>query len=362
MTGSPPPTTPAPAPGPTGRGPDRGSTQRVVGVLIAVALLVLLLAIVIMVTRGAGGGPTPSGSPATSPTAAATSSSSASGSASASPTEPSPTAGASAAEVGVLVGAGDIGDCDTREDSMTAALIDGIEGTVFTAGDNAYENGSAEEFATCYDDTWGRHKARTRPVPGNHDWHTSDLAGYFGYFGDAARGPDGDSWYSFDIGSWHVLMLDSECDKNTGCEADSPQGRWLAADLAASDAKCTAAIWHKPRFSSGEHGNDRSVAPFWSALYPAGVDVVINGHDHDYERFAPQDPDGDEDRERGIRQFVVGTGGTPLRRFSDVVANSELRAAVTHGVFKLTLREGAYDWEFIPVSGDFSDRGTAFCH
>jgi hypothetical protein len=244
---------------------------------------------------------------------------------------------------------------------MTAALLDGIEGTVFTAGDNAYDDGTAEEFAACYHDTWGRHKARTRPAPGNHDWQ-DDLAGYFDYFGDAARGPDGDSWYSYDLGTWHVIVLDSECRKVGGCDADSRQGRWLADDLAASEAGCTVAIWHKPRFSSGEHGNDASVGPFWTGLYRAGADVVINGHDHDYERFAPQDPDGDEDRVRGIRQFVVGTGGRYLRRFGDPVANSELRAAITHGVFKMTLREGAYDWEFVPASGDFSDRGTAFCH
>jgi acid phosphatase type 7 len=244
---------------------------------------------------------------------------------------------------------------------MTAALLDDIEGTVFTAGDNAYENGTAEEFASCYDTTWGRHKERTRPVPGNHDWRTGGLAGYFDYFGEAARGPDGRSWYSFDLGTWHVIMLDSECDKNGGCETDSAQGRWLAEDLEASDTRCTVAIWHKPRFSSGEHGNDRSVAPFWTALYDAGVDVVVNGHDHDYERFAPQDPDAAEDRDRGMRQFVVGTGGTPLRTFEEPVANSELRA-LSHGVFKMTMRDGSYDWEFIPVSGDFRDGGTAFCH
>jgi hypothetical protein len=245
---------------------------------------------------------------------------------------------------------------------LTAALLDDIEGTVFTAGDNAYERGSPTEFAKCYDETWGRHKERTRPAPGNHDWGTSRLQGYFDYFGDAAAGPDGDSWYSYDLGTWHVIVLDSECAKVGGCGADSPQGRWLTADLAASNASCTVAIWHRPRFSSGRHGNDPSVGPFWTALHRAGVDVILNGHDHDYERFAPQDPSAREDRDRGIRQFVVGTGGRYLRPFGETVANSELRAAVVHGVFKLTLRDGAYDWEFIPVRGDFRDRGTAFCH
>ncbi len=262
----------------------------------------------------------------------------------------------------MLVGAGDIGDCETRDDDGTAALLDGIAGTVFTAGDNAYESGTAEQFATCYDETWGRHKDRTRPAPGNHDWNTGTLAGYFGYFGAAAQGPDGDSWYSYDLGAWHVIMLDSECAKVDGCGPDSPQGRWLAADLAGSRAACTVAIWHKPRFSSGEHGNDRSVAPFWTALHTAGADVVINGHDHDYERFAPQDPDGNEDRIGGIREFVAGTGGTPLRAFDQAVKNSELRVSVDHGVFKLTLRDRGYDWEFIPIKSDITDRGTAFCH
>ena len=175
-------------------------------------------------------------------------------------------------------------------------------------------------------------------------------------------GPDGRSWYSYDLGSWHVIVLDSECDRVGGCGPGSEQGRWLAADLAASSATCTVAIWHKPRFSSGEHGNDASVAPFWNALHPAAVDVVVNGHDHDYERFAPQDPDGTEDTLNGIRQFVAGTGGTALRPFDDTVANSERRDARTHGVFKLTLHEASYDWEFIPASGDFSDEGTAPCH
>ncbi len=247
-------------------------------------------------------------------------------------------------------------------DSRTATLLDDIEGTVFTAGDNAYENGTAKEFSTCYEESWGRHKERTRPAPGNHDWRTSGLGGYFGYFGDAARGPDGRSWYSYDLGSWHVVVLDSECDHVDGCDHASDQGRWLAADLAASKAACTIAIWHKPRFSSGDHGNDPSVGPFWTQLYGAGADVVVNGHDHDYERFAPQDPSGDEDRSGGIRQFVAGTGGTPLRPFKDPVANSELRAAVTQGVLKLTLRDGSYDWEFIAIDDAISDRGTAFCH
>ena len=272
-----------------------------------------------------------------------------------------PPASPSAGAVAVLAGAGDIGDCATDEDTLTGRLLASIEGTIFTTGDNAYENGRPQDFQACYDPVWGSFKDRTRPATGNHDWRTGSLDGYFGYFGSAGRGPDGHSWYSYDLGTWHVIVLDSECDRFDGCEADSTQGRWLAADLAASDASCTVAIWHKPRFSSGQHGNDRSVAPFWTQLYDAGVDVIVNGHDHDYERFAPQDPSGTEDRERGMRQFVAGTGGTALRAFKEPVANSELRL-VAHGVFKLTLKAGSYDWEFIPVAGDVTDTGTAFCH
>ena len=261
----------------------------------------------------------------------------------------------------VLVGAGDIAVCGLDGDQATADLIAGIPGTVFTAGDNAYESGSAAEFRACYEPTWGRFLARTRPAPGNHDHNTKDLAGYLGYYGTAAA-PDGASWYSFDLGAWHVVVLDSSCGDVGGCEPGSAQGAWLAADLAASAASCTLAIWHHPRFSSGVHGNDTSVDPFWRALYAAGADVVINGHDHDYERFAPQDPDGREDRARGLREFVVGTGGVALRDFERVAANSELRVAVAHGVLALTLRDGGYDWQFHPTATDFSDRGTARCH
>jgi hypothetical protein len=360
MTGTP-PTEP-----PQGSTRAADSTQFALGAIVFVATLVLLLGLASVWTRDERGpgasasgqalgtsSPSPSNSASPAPTPEATSPS---------PTTASPAATATPGPVAVLVGAGDVGDCGAREDSATAALLDGIEGTVFTAGDNAYENGTAKEFGSCYEETWGRHKSRTRPAPGNHDWRTSGLSGYLDYFGDAARGPDGDSWYSYDLGEWHVIVLDSECDKVDGCGPDSRQGRWLAADLEASAARCTVAIWHKPRFTSGEHGNDRSVAPFWTALYDAGVDVVINGHDHDYERFAPQDPSAQEERKRGIREFVVGTGGTPLRRFEQPVANSELRAAVVHGVFKLTLREASYDWEFVPVNGEFRDSGTALCH
>ncbi len=225
----------------------------------------------------------------------------------------------------VLVGAGDIASCQLDDDEATARLLDGIAGTVFTAGDNAYENGTAAEFADCYGPTWGRHRARTRPAAGNHDYETPGAAGYKAYFGAAATNEDGRTWYSYELGTWHIVVLDSDCGQVGGCDAASEQGRWLAADLAASSATCTLAIWHHPRFSSGEHGNDTDVAPFWQALYKAGADVIVNGHDHDYERFAPQDPDGAPDRRLGIREFVVGTGGAALRGFATSAANAQLR-------------------------------------
>jgi hypothetical protein len=271
----------------------------------------------------------------------------------------SPTAGPAGDPV--LVGAGDIADCGLDGDSATAALLDTLDGTVFTAGDNVYPDGSPDQFRDCYGPTWGRHLARTRPAPGNHDWVTKDLAGYLGHFG-AAAAPRGTSWYSYDLGRWHVIVLDSDCVAVGGCGPDSAQGRWLAADLGASTARCTVAIWHHPRFSSGEHGNDPSVAPFWSALYDAGADLIVNGHDHDYERFAPQDPDGREDRARGIAEIVVGTGGAALRGFPTVVPNSVVRASVAHGVVRFVLRSTGYEWRFISTTGEFSDSGQGTCH
>jgi len=261
----------------------------------------------------------------------------------------------------VLVGAGDIADCELDSGAATADLLDSIEGTVFTTGDNAYQEGSAAEFRDCYAPSWGRHLERTRPAAGNHDWKTPGLAGYLEYFG-ARAAPDGVSWYSYDLGAWHVIVLDSNCTSAGGCGPGSAQGRWLDADLKASEAVCTMAIWHHPRFSSGEHGSDTSVWPFWDALYRAGADVVVNGHDHDYERFGPQDPAGREDKARGIRQFVVGTGGAVLRGFPTVAAHSEVRLSDSHGVIRFVLHPTSYDWSFIPTSGDAGDSGNGACH
>jgi hypothetical protein len=368
MTDAPPPILPptrSPTP-PPAKG-DELLRQVALGSVVVVATLIVLIGLSAVVLRAA---------PASSPSAPAAVDTVAPTTASPSPAPSSPSgssppggvaSGAPTAapsgpvEDPVLVGAGDIASCLSTGDEATAALLDDIEGTVFTAGDNAYESGSEQDFRDCYEPSWGRHRDRTRPAPGNHDWATDDLAGYRGYFGEAAA-PDGVPWYSFDLGTWHVVVLDSECRKTGGCDPDSDQGRWLAADLAENDAACTVAIFHTPLFSSGEHGNITSVTPFWQALYAAGADVVLNGHDHDYERFAPQDPDGREDRARGIREFVVGTGGKSLRAFADVRPNSELRASISHGVLALTLRAGGYGWRFHATDGRFSDEGTATCH
>lgn len=339
--------------------------------LVFVATLLLLLGATRLLERGGGApGPT-SGGVGAIPTASPVPASSASpeaglsgsptpGTATATPTPTGP--GASTAGDPVLVGAGDIGDCATDGDEATAALLDGIAGTVFTAGDNAYENGTAEQFRECYEPSWGRHRSRTRPAPGNHDWETAGLAGYFGYFGDAARGPGGSSWYSYDLGTWHVIVLDSMCSKLGGCDPASPQGQWLAGDLATSTATCTLAIFHHPRFTSGEHGDTEAMDGFWRPLYAAGVDVIVNGHDHDYEWFEPQDPDGRADPARGIRQFIVGTGGAPLRDFPRVAPNSAGRVSIAHGVLAFTLHQGSFDWEFIAARNDFRQLGVAPCH
>ena len=264
----------------------------------------------------------------------------------------------------VLLGAGDIAACGFDSDEETSDLLMNLPGMIFTAGDNAYPDGTTQNFASCYGPSWGRLLDRTiLPAAGNHDWHTPGAAGYRDYFGTAAA-PEGETWYSKDLGAWHVIVLDSNCDKVGGCGASSPQGRWLAADLAEhADTRCTLAIWHHPRFSSGEHGNDPTVAPFWRQLVAARADLVINGHDHDYERFAPQDAAGKEDRENGLREIVVGTGGAGLRQFPKVAANSEIRLAGELGVIRLTLHVANYDWEFLPVTpGAITDYGSALCH
>ena len=263
----------------------------------------------------------------------------------------------------VLIGAGDIADCaDLSGAEATAQLLEANPGTVMALGDLAYPNGTAEDFK-CYDKTWGRVKNRTRPAVGNHEFHTTGANYYFQYFGTAAGDPK-TGYYSYELGSWHIVVLNSECAQIGGCGAGSPEEKWLRADLAAHPVGCTLAYFHKPRFSSGlNHGNDPEVGPFWQALYDYNAELILNGHDHDYERFAPQDPTGKWDPKRGIREFVVGTGGKNLREFGLHRANSELRNNHAFGVLKLTLKAAGYDWEFIPVTGkSFTDSGSGNCH
>ena len=263
----------------------------------------------------------------------------------------------------VLIGAGDIADCsDLAGAEATAKLLEANPGTVMALGDLAYPNGTAEDFK-CYDKTWGRVKDRTRPTVGNHEFHSTGATYYFQYFGGAAGNPK-TGYYSYDLGSWHIVVLNSECAEVGGCGAGSAEEKWLRADLTAHPVGCTLAYFHKPRFSSGlNHGNDPEVGAFWQALYDYNAELILNGHDHDYERFAPQDPNGNPDPKRGIREFVVGTGGKNHREFGIRKSNSEVRNDNTFGVLKLTLKETGYDWKFIPEAGKrFTDSGSGNCH
>jgi hypothetical protein len=272
-------------------------------------------------------------------------------------------AGPALATDAVLVGAGDIASCSNNNDEATAQLLDAIDGTVFTLGDNAYETGTATQFANCYDPTWGRHNSRTMPSPGNHDYYTSGAAGYYGYFGAAAGDPT-KGYYSYDLGAWHIVVINSN-DACTiiSCAAGSAQEQWLRADLAANRRTCTLAYWHHPRFSSsGVHGSQAYMQPVWQALYDYGADVVLSGHVHNYERFAKQTPAGAADPVRGIREFVAGTGGRELYGFNSPIANSEVRNSDTFGVLKLSLHASSYEWEFVPVAGgSFTDSGSETC-
>jgi acid phosphatase type 7 len=255
-----------------------------------------------------------------------------------------------------FVGAGDIAQCTNGgTPDVTARLLDAIDGTVFALGDNAYPSGTAENYQTCYDSSWGRHKRRTRPVAGNHEYDSPLATPYYEYFGFNA-GPPGVGYYSYNLGNWHVLALNS----NLPVGRSSAQGAWLRNDLAANSTRCTLAYWHFPLFSSSKHGNIEMMRDFWRILYDAGADVVLSAHDHVYERFAPQTPDGAADPMRGIREFVVGTGGAPPYPFVDVKENSEARLS-TVGVLKLSLKAGGYDWNFISAAGA-GDSGSASCH
>jgi hypothetical protein len=268
------------------------------------------------------------------------------------PPAPQPPAGR---EEAVFVGAGDIGRCDSGGPRKTAGLLDSIPGTVFTLGDHAYPAGSHQSFSDCYDPWWGRHKHRTKPSPGNHDYDSRGAAPYFAYFGELA-GPPGLGYYSFELGSWDVYSLNSE----TSADRGSAQYEWLASELAGRRSPCVLAYWHEPVRSSGPNGDSRRMRAIWALLAEHRADVVLSAHDHTYERFAPQDANL-QFSSTGIRQFIAGTGGAPLYRFERVQPNSEVRLTAW-GVLKLTLRSDGYSWEFISVAGGVaSDAGDGSC-
>ena len=257
------------------------------------------------------------------------------------------------ANTAVLVGAGDISSCDNDNDEATAKLLDSIPGTVIALGDNVYIDGTYSDFINCYHPTWGRHKDRTKPVPGNHEYFTPESTGYFEYFKNIP------SYYAYDLGAWRVYALNSEIDVS----ATSAQVRWLIDDLAATPRLCVLAYWHKPLWSSRyEDGSDNTYETLWKTLYDAGADLVINAHIHNYERFMEMNAEGVA-VSPGLREIVVGTGGVNHDGYVTRLSTTEVRDASTYGVLKLILRPTNYSWQFVPISGEtFTDGGNTNCH
>jgi hypothetical protein len=251
------------------------------------------------------------------------------------------------------VGAGDIASCANDNDERTAQLLDAIPGVVFTTGDNVNDSGALSEFTNCYDPTWGRHKNRTNPVPGDHEYEASDSSGYYEYFSGIPQ------YYAYTVNNWRIYALNSEI----AVEEDSKQAAWLKVDLAVNPSKCVLAYWHRPLWSSGAtYANTMRMQALWKILYDAGAELVINGYEQNYERFMPMDASGLADA-NGMREFVVGTGGGGLSPFGTVLPTSQVRNDTTYGVLKLTLRANSYDWEFVPVAGStFTDSGSTECH
>ena len=261
-----------------------------------------------------------------------------------------------------LVGAGDIASCDYTADSATARLVGRMPGTVFTLGDNAYPDGTIKQFRNCYAPTWGKYKKRTKPSVGNHEYRTPDASGYFDYFGARAGAPS-KGYYSYRRGSWHIVVLNSNCEKVGGCGRRSPQGRWLRNDLANHQARCTLAYWHHPLYASGTGSDAPEVKPFWRILYDRGADVILSGHAHRYERYAKLTPGGARSA-NGIRQFIVGTGGQPGGTYNGP-DHPDMRVMKrnTPGVLRLNLRAGSYTWKFVLIAGrTFADSGRDQCH
>jgi hypothetical protein len=281
--------------------------------------------------------------------------------------DPSPSQAPPDGQTFTLVGAGDIASCENIEGARaTAKLLEHIPGTIFAAGDLAYEKGTAAEFQNCYNTTWGEFKARTRPVPGNHEYGEPTASAYFKYWGKQA-GPEGKGYYSYDLGSWHIVALNTNCTVQGlgGCAKGSPEEEWLRQDLAGHPDVCILAYSHQALFSSGllkTHAIHPELKEFWQDLYAAHAALFLVGHEHSYERFAPQDPEGHSEPERGIREIVVGTGGRSHDPLGFAIPNSEVRNASTYGILKLTLTPGHYVWQFIPVEGEsFTDSGSGEC-
>jgi hypothetical protein len=261
-----------------------------------------------------------------------------------------------------IMAAGDIGRCDDDNDDVTAALVRRVpDATVLALGDLAYDDGTARDFEQCYDPSWGEFRSRTRPVPGNHEYKTPGAAPYFDYFGSIAGTPE-KGWYSFDLGAWHIVALNSNCSR-VGCEAGSEQERWLRDDLRVHGPRCTLAFWHHPRFSSGvTHGGSKSVQDLWQALMDNDVELALSGHEHLYERTAPLDARGKVDDAHGVRQFVVGTGGGNFYELGETITGSEAAFVETSGVMRMVLRTDGYDWRFLPGHAEGkSDTGSAAC-
>jgi acid phosphatase type 7 len=263
-----------------------------------------------------------------------------------------------------LVGAGDIAGCDFKQDRKTARLLGKIPGTVFTLGDSAYPDGTRAQFRNCYDPTWGTYKKRTRPAVGDQEYATSSGAKpYFDYFGWRA-GRLGRGYYSYDRGTWHIVALNSNCEEVGGCDWKSAQGRWLRRDLANHRARCTLAYFHHPLYASGREKDSPQVRPFWDILYDHHAEVILNGHAHRYERFARITPSGERSSARGIRQFIVGTGGAPGgTQHGPDEPRVQAKKVDAPGVLKLDLGSGFYRWKFVPVAGrNYTDSGRARCH
>jgi acid phosphatase type 7 len=271
--------------------------------------------------------------------------------------------GATQTQTVTLVGAGDIAGCDFKHDSKTARLLGKIPATVFTLGDSVYPDGTRKQFRDCYDPTWGKYKKRTRPSVGNRDYETSGAEPYFDYFGWRAGKPSR-GYYSYDLGAWHIVALNSNCKEVGGCEWRSAQGHWLRRDLERHRARCTLAYFHHPLYASGSGYDSPEVKPFWHILYNHHAEVILNGHAHRYERYARIKPSGARSLAKGIRQFIVGTGGAPGgSQHGPNDPRVQAKKVGAPGVLKLDLGSGFYHWKFVPVAGrNYTDSGRARCH